>query len=65
MDHEGRGLKSQMKRADKLGARLVAIMGEDELKEARWTIRDMKTGDQEEIGLDAAAEYLIKETTVG
>ena len=31
MDHEGRGLKSQMKRADKLGARLVAIMGEDEL----------------------------------
>src|SRR5439155_219481 len=28
MDHEGRGLKAQMKRADKLGARYVAIMGE-------------------------------------
>jgi histidyl-tRNA synthetase len=65
MDHEGRGLKSQMRRADKLGARLVAIMGEDELKEARWTIRDMKTGAQEPVGLDAAAEYLIKETTGG
>ena len=65
MDHEGRGLKSQMKRADKLGARLVAILGEDELKAARWTIRDMKASSQEQVGLDAAADYLIKETTGG
>jgi histidyl-tRNA synthetase len=64
-DHEGRGLKSQLKRADKLGARFVAILGEDELAKARWTVRDMKSGGQEEVGLDAAAEYLIKETTVG
>ncbi len=65
MDHEGRGLKSQMKRADKLGARFVAILGEDEMAKARWTIRDMKASTQEEVGLDAAAAYLIKETTVG
>jgi histidyl-tRNA synthetase len=65
MDHEGRGLKSQMKRADKLGARFVAILGEDEMAKARWTIRDMKASTQEEVGLDAAADYLIKETTVG
>jgi histidyl-tRNA synthetase len=64
-DHEGRGLKSQMRRADKLGARFVAILGEDEMAKARWTIRDMKASTQEEVGLDAAAEYLIKETTVG
>ncbi|HEU0106636.1 MAG TPA: histidine--tRNA ligase [Vicinamibacteria bacterium] len=65
MDHEGRGLKSQMKRADKVGARFVAILGEDEMAKARWTIRDMKASTQEEVGLDAAAAYLIKETTVG
>jgi histidyl-tRNA synthetase len=65
MDHEGRGLKSQMKRADKLGARFVAILGEDEMAKTRWTIRDMKASTQEEVGLDAAAAYLIKETTVG
>lgn len=65
MDHEGRGLKSQMKRADKLGARYVAIMGEDELAQTRWTVRDMKASSQEAVGLDAAADYLIKETTVG
>jgi len=65
MDHEGRGLKSQMKRADKLGARFVAILGQDEMAKVRWTIRNMKASTQEEIGLDAAAAYLIKETTVG
>ena len=65
VDHEGRGLKSQMKRADKLGARFVAIMGEDELARVRWTIRDMKSSSQESVALEAAAEYLIKETTVG
>jgi histidyl-tRNA synthetase len=65
MDHEGRGLKSQMKRADRLGARFVAIMGEDELAQSRWTIRDMKSSTQQAVGLDAAALHLIKETTVG
>jgi histidyl-tRNA synthetase len=54
-----------MKRADKLGARFVAILGEDEMAKTRWTIRDMKASTQEEVGLDAAAAYLIKETTVG
>ena len=65
MDHEGRALKSQMRRADRLGARFVAIMGEDELAQARWTVRDMKSSSQEAVGLDGAADYLIKETTVG
>ena len=65
IDHEGRGLKSQMKRADKLGARFVAILGQDEMAKTRWTIRDMKASTQEEVGLDGAAAYLIKETTVG
>jgi histidyl-tRNA synthetase len=65
MDHEGRGLKSQMKRADKLGARFVAILGEDELARRSWTVRDMKSSTQQDVGLDAAAAHLIKETTVG
>ena len=41
MDHEGRGLKSQMKRADKLGARFVAMRGDDERARGVWTVRDM------------------------
>ncbi len=65
MDHEGRGLKSQMKRADKLGARYVAIMGEDELARQQWTVRDMKGSTQETLSLDRVAGQLIERTRVG
>jgi len=58
MDHEGRGLKSQMKKADKLGARYVAIMGEDELADDVWTVRDMTTSSQERVSDVKLAEYL-------
>jgi histidyl-tRNA synthetase len=65
MDYEGRGLKSQMKRADKLGARYVAIMGEDELARKQWTVRDMKASTQESLSLDRVAEQLLERTRVG
>jgi histidyl-tRNA synthetase len=58
MDHEGRGLKSQMKKADRLGARYVAIMGEDELKDDVWTVRDMTASSQERVSDVKLAEYL-------
>jgi histidyl-tRNA synthetase len=62
MDHEGRGLKSQMKKADKMGARYVAIMGEDELAKGEWTVRDMAGSSQEVVSSDGAAEYLRQKT---
>jgi histidyl-tRNA synthetase len=49
LDHEGRGLKAQMKRADKLGARFVAILGEDELARGAWTVRDMAGSSQQAV----------------
>jgi histidyl-tRNA synthetase len=51
MEYTGKSLKAQMRRADKLGARLVLILGGDELARgvAQW--RDMAAGTQEEIPL--------------
>jgi histidyl-tRNA synthetase len=46
-----RGLKSQMREADKRGARYVVIVGEDELERGVAAVRDMMVGSQEEIGL--------------
>ncbi len=57
LDHEGRGLKSQMKKADKLGARLVAILGQDELAKGVWAVRDMAGSAQEEIPLTGLLDY--------
>ncbi len=58
LDHEGRGLKSQMKKADRLGARFVALLGEAEMAAGHWTVRDMRGSEQMEIAADAVAAYL-------
>jgi histidyl-tRNA synthetase len=39
----GRGLKAQMRRADKLNTRHVLILGENELSTGKGTVRDMQT----------------------
>lgn len=51
-DYNGRSIKAQMKYADKLGAQLVVLMGEDEVNRGVFTVRDMKSGEQ--FALDAA-----------
>jgi len=58
LDNEGRGLKSQMKKADKLGARFVAIRGEDELARDAWVVRDMAGSSQEEVKAGDVARHL-------
>jgi histidyl-tRNA synthetase len=58
IDHEGRGLKSQMRRADKLQARFVALLGEDELAKGLWSVRDMAGSAQESVEDGRIATYL-------
>ena len=43
LESGGRGLKAQMRRADKLNARHVLILGENELNAGKGTVRDMQT----------------------
>jgi histidyl-tRNA synthetase len=49
LDYEGKSLKSQMRRADKLKARYVLILGEEELKKGNVVLRNMETKSQEEL----------------
>lgn len=51
-DTVGRGLKAQMKYADKLGARYTIVVGDDELMTGKAQLKDMETGEQSEILLD-------------
>jgi histidyl-tRNA synthetase len=51
IEGEARSLKSQMRRADKLKAAAVLIIGEDELQKGMAVLRDMKSKSQEEISL--------------
>jgi histidyl-tRNA synthetase len=49
LDHAPRSFKATMKLADKLHARYVALLGEDELARHVWTIRDMNASTQEAV----------------
>ena len=52
-------LGKQLKRADKLGARYVGILGADEAAKGVIVLRDMQDGSQTDIPLDQAADHLI------
>lgn len=51
-DVVGRGLKPQMKYADKIGARFVVVLGDSELETNTAKLKNMQTGEQTDIPLD-------------
>jgi histidyl-tRNA synthetase len=51
MEYAGKSLKAQLRRADKLGAQRVLILGGDELARGVAQLRDMASGTQEELPL--------------
>ena len=53
MDLRGGGLKSQMRRADKAGARYVMVIGESELEKSSASLKKMETGECTDVSLDA------------
>jgi len=57
-EYGSKGLKAHMKRADRLGARKVLILGNDELQARYVVLRDMETKVQENLGLDQLIETL-------
>lgn len=60
MDFLGKSLKSQMRTANKLLVPYVLILGPEELKEEKVTVKNMENGVQEEISLDDILPYLQK-----
>jgi len=54
MDFSDRSLKSQMKRANKLGCSHTLIIGEKEMEEGTAQLRDMKDGVQESVDIQDA-----------
>jgi histidyl-tRNA synthetase len=61
MDYSGRSLKSQMKRADRLGAAHVLIVGDAELEKGSAVLRNMSTKAQKDVAIqDDLVEHLIQ-----
>jgi len=54
-------LSRRMKRANKVGARIAVLLGEDELKRKVGSLRDLDTGAQSEVALDSLVDRLAAE----
>ena len=58
MDHQGKSLKSQFKMADKLGVRVVIVLGPDEVAQGKARVRNMQTHAEKLVDIAAARRLL-------
>lgn len=58
MDYMGRSVKAQMKDADRENARYTIIVGDNELKEGKFTLRNMKASEEESLDFDRILDKL-------
>ncbi len=56
----GRGLKAQMKYADKIGALYSMVLGDDEIAADSAKLKDMKTGDIFDVSLSSVSDRLME-----
>lgn len=65
MDYDGKSLKAQLREADKLSIRYVAIFGEEELRQQMLTVKDLAQGQsrQQQIPLTRVMETLTPHTS--
>ena len=55
---EDKKMKNQFKYADKLNIPYVIVVGEDEIKTGKYTIKDMRKGEQEQLYIDEIVKLL-------
>jgi histidyl-tRNA synthetase len=60
LDYGGRNIKKQFETANKLGARFAVILGEEEAKAGKVSVKDMATGEQATVAMDSFAEEMKK-----
>ena len=59
-DHLGRSFKSQFKYADKIGAKYVIALGDNEIESGICKARNMADGVETELSLDKVVEFFCK-----
>ena len=57
-DYQGRKMKGQFKAADRLHAKFVLILGDEELEKGQVTVKEMATGEQTEVAISELIDYL-------
>ena len=58
LDHQARSLKAQFKQADRLRAKLVVVIGPEEIAAGQVTVRDMQTKTEQRVPVTDIAGYV-------
>jgi len=58
LEYKSRNMSKQMSRANKIGAAWVLIIGEDEIKKKRFQLKNMASGEQEEVTREEALHII-------
>lgn len=58
MDYNNRSPRAQMKYADKIKARLVIMIGEEEINQGYYSVRDMRSSEQYQVDRDSLTANL-------
>ncbi len=61
-DIVGRGLKAQMRYANKIGARFTIVLGDSELISGKAKLKFMESGEEKEVDLNSLADELYNAT---
>lgn len=61
VDHMGRSVKAQFKYADKISAKFVAVIGENEVKTKTVNLKKMSDGTSKEVKIEDLSKYLLQE----
>ncbi|MBN8236739.1 histidine--tRNA ligase [Halobacillus kuroshimensis] len=64
-DYLGKKMKAQFKSADRLNAKYVLVLGEQELENGVINVKEMATGEQKEIELGSVIEYMKEQMAGG
>lgn len=64
MDFTGRKVKAQMKSADRKGAGFVIVIGETELESGKVALKEMATGEQQEMAFEEIAGTILKKKSL-
>ena len=59
-DVVGRSVKAQMKFANKVGAMFTAVLGDSELQEGKAKLKNMESGEEREISIEAFDEEFMR-----
>ncbi|MBW3592056.1 MAG: histidine--tRNA ligase, partial [Actinobacteria bacterium] len=61
LDFAGRGMKGQFKVANRLGSKWVVVIGPQELESGNFTLKNMVTGEQDEVEPERMADHLARQ----